>query len=222
MTSIKTLMEGDFVAHHGIHTSPQAEVVTTDHMLFDLDDMPSPVAVLAHGEGKLSLTNDTYGGMDILAYERFINQCTKPTSFLNGRMKCDYLAVHDAGDGYVLLIELTSALGTTQNLEKPVNKFKGGKYEKSEVQLASSLTDLLAVDTVGGLLTAKKHRVCLMAYRVYPHTDPDYLMKHPFERYLRVESKATAEDGAIVPCVAINSQGFEYRRISHDYSYHLA
>jgi hypothetical protein len=61
-----------------------------------------------------------------------------------------------------------------------------------------------------------------MAYRVNPHTDPDYLMKHPFERYLRVESKATAEDGAIVPCLMINNLGFEYRRISHEYSYRLA
>ena len=222
MTGIKALMEGDFVTHHGIHVSPQAEVVSTDEVLFDLDDMPSPVAVLAHGQGKLSLTNDTYGGMDILAYEKFINQCTKPASFLNGRKKCDYLAVHESDEGYALLIELTSALGTAQNLEKPIDKFPGGKYEKSEVQLASSLTDLLAVAAVGELMMARQHRVCLVAYRVSPHTDPDYLMKHPFERYLRVESKATAEDGAIVPCVAINSRGFEYRRISHEYSYRLA
>lgn len=222
MTGIKALMEGDFVAHHGIHASPQAEVISTDDELFDLDDMPSPVTVLAHGEGELSLSNDTFGGMDILAYEKFIYQCTKPTSFLIGRKKCDYLALHDADDGYALLIELTSALGTAQNLEKPIDKFPGGKYEKSEAQLASSLTDLLAVDTVRGLLMARHHRVCLMAYRVSPHTNREYLMKHPFERYLRVESKATAEYGAIVPCVAINSQGFEYRRISHEYSYHLA
>ena len=80
----------------------------------------------------------------------------------------------------------------------------------------------LAVAAVEELMMARQHRVCLMAYRVSPHTDPDYLMKHPFERYLRVESKATAEDGAIVPCLAINSQGFEYRRISHEYSYRLA
>lgn len=92
-------MECDFVSRHGIHVSPQAEVVSTDAVLFDIDDMPSPVALLAHGDGKLSLTNDTYGGMDILAYEKFIDQCSKPTSFLNGRKKCDYLAVHDADDG---------------------------------------------------------------------------------------------------------------------------
>lgn len=113
-------------------------------------------------------------------------------------------------------------MGTVQNLEKPIDKYPGGKYEKCVVQLENSLSDLLAVDNIGRLLMAKRQRVCLMAYRVDPHTDPDYLLKHPFEHYLMIESKATAEDGAIVPCMSINRQGFEYRRISHEYSYHLA
>lgn len=121
-----------------------------------------------------------------------------------------------------MLIELTSALGTAENLKKPIDKYPGGKYEKSEYQLASSLGDLLSVPTINTYMVAKAHRVCLMAYRVSPHSDPDYLMKHPYERYLKVESKVTAEDGALMPCTAINSLGFEYRRISHEYSFRLA
>ena len=222
MTSIKPLLESDFVAHHGIHVLPIADVITTDAMQFDLDDMPSPVRLMEHGEGKVSLTNGMYGTVEILAYENFINQCTKPSSFLNGRRKCDYMAIHFDDGGYVLLIEITSALGSVENLKKPLKNHPGGKYEKSEHQLASSLGDLFAVPAINAYLTAKAHRVCLMAYRVNPHTDPDYLIKHPFERYLRVESKTTAEDGAIVPCPAINNLGFEYRRISHEYSYRLA
>lgn len=222
MTSIKLLMEGDFVAHHAIHVAPVADVISTESKQFDLDDMPSPVQLMEHGKGKVSLTNDTYGTAEIMAYENFINRCTQPASFLNGRRKCDYMFVHRADKGYALLIELTSALGTAENLKKPIDKYPGGKYEKSEYQLANSLGDLLAVPTINAYLLAKAHRVCLMAYRVNPHTDPDYLMKHPFERYLKVESKATAEDGAIVPCLMINNLGFEYRRISHEYSYRLA
>lgn len=222
MTSIKPIMEADFVAHYGIHVSPQADVVATDVQLFDLDDMPSPIHIVSSGTGKVTLKNDTFGRVELMAYENFIKQCTKPSSFLNGRRKCDYLAVHESDKGYALLIELTSALGTADNLTIPIDKYPGGKYEKCEHQLASSLSDLLAVPAISALFTAKAHRVCLMAYRVNPHTDPDYLMKHPFERYLGVESKITAEDGAIVPCLAINDQGFEYRRISHDYSYHFA
>ena len=222
MTSIKPLLECDFVALHDIHVSPIADVISTENKQFDLDDMPSPIKLKEPGEGKVSLTNDVHGTIEILAYENFINQCTKPTSFLNGRRKCDYMLVHSDDKGYALLIELTSAIGTAENLKIPINKYPGGKYEKCEYQLASSLGDLLAVSTINSCLLAKAHRVCLMAYRVNPHTDPDYLMKHPFERYLKVESKATAEDGAIILCPAINSLGFEYRRISHEYSFRLA
>lgn len=222
MTSVKPLIEGDFVAHHGIHVSPQSDVVATDAPLFDLDDMPSPIHIVSTGAGKVTLKNDTFGYIELVAYENFINQCTKPSSFLHGRRKCDYMAVHTSNDGYAMLIELTSALGTAANLTIPIDKYPGGKYEKCEYQLACSLGDLLAVPSIYALLMAKAHRVCLMAYRVNPHTDPDYLMRHPFERYLGVESKTTAENGAIVPCLAINDQGFEYRRISHDYFYHLA
>lgn len=222
MTSIKPLLENDFVAHHGIHSMPVADVISSESNQFDLDDMPSPIQMMEHGRGKVSLTNDTYGTAEIVAYENFINQCTKPKSFLNGRRKCDYLLVHCADKGYAMLIELTSALGTNGNLKIPIDKYLGGKYEKCEYQLANSLDDLLAVPAINACLMGKAHRVCLMAYRVNPHTDPDYLMKHPFERYLRVESKATAEDGAIMPCLMINNLGFEYRRISHEYSYRLA
>ena len=221
MTSIKPLLECDFVAHHDIHMSPIADVISTENKQFDLDDMPSPFQLAEPGEGKVSLTNDVHGTIEILAYENFINQCTKPTSFLNGRRKCDYILVHSDDTGYALLVELTSALGTVENLKIPLDKYPGGKYEKCEYQLASSLGDLLAVPTINTCLLAKAHHVCLMAYSVNPHTDPDYLMKHPFERYLKVESKATAEDGAIIPCSAINSLGFEYRRISHEYSFRL-
>ena len=222
MTSIKPLLENDFVAHHGIRTTLVADVLSAESRQFDLDDMPSSVQLMEHGKGKVSLTNDVHGAVEILAYENFVNQCAKPKSFLNGRRKCDYMLVHYADKGYALLIELTSALGTSENLKIPINRYPGGKYEKCEYQLACSLGDLLAVPTINTCLLAKAHRVCLMAYRVNPHTDPDYLMKHPFERYLRVESKVTAEDGAIVPCLAINDMGFEYRRISHDYSFRLA
>ena len=222
MTSIKPLMESDFVAHYGIQVSPVADVISAGSIQFDLDDMPSPVQLMAAGEGVVSLSNDTHGTIEVLAYEHFVNQCTKPSSFLNGRRKCDYMLVHRADRGYVMLIELTSALGTAENLKKPIDRYPGGKNEKCEYQLASTLGDLLAVPNINTYLIAKTHRVCLMAYRVNPHTDPDYLMKHPFERYLKVESKATAEDGALIPCLAINSLGFEYRRISHDYSFRLA
>lgn len=222
MTNIKLLLERDFVAHHRVHSVINVDCVTTSCNQFDLDDMRSPIHLKPFGEGKASFINDTYGEMEIIAYEDFINQCKNPPSFLNGRMKCDYLAVHTDGSGYAILIELTSALGSVENLSKPVKIFKGGKYEKSEYQMAASLKDLLSVDSIKTYLESKAHRVCLMAYCVNPHTDPDYLMKHPFERYLEIESKATGEDGALIESIAINAFGFEYRRINHVYAYRMS
>lgn len=78
MTSIKPLLECDFVAHHNIHVSPVADVISTENKQFDLDDMPSPIKLSEPGDGKVSLTNDVQGTIEILAYENFINQCTKP------------------------------------------------------------------------------------------------------------------------------------------------
>lgn len=222
MTNIKLLLESDFVAHHKVHSVVQADCLTTDCEKFDLDDMPSPIQIIPFGEGKVSFVNDTYGELEIAAYEKFIDQCKKPSSFLKGRMKCDYLAVHEDDFGYAMLIELTSALGSDENLSMPIDKFKGGKNEKSEYQLTNSLKDLLSVDSIKTYFESKAQRVCLMAYRVNPHTDPDYLMKHPFERYLQIESKTTGEDGALMESSAINALGFEYRRINHNYAFRLS
>lgn len=231
---LKDLLEKDFVSHHGIHVSPVADAVMVSSAschccaygrcccpcgCFDLDDMPSPVQVLPLREGKVSFENKVHGEIEVVAYENFVNQCTRPASFLKGRKKCDYVLKHTDTSGYVLLLEVTSALGSIENLMKPTHKFQGGKFEKAEYQLGSSLDDLLDVPSIAKCLKAMRHCICLMAYKVLPHTDPMYLMLHPYtnpyERYLSVEAEATAENGAIVPCPMIEQKGFEYRRIDH-------
>ena len=78
------------------------------------------------------------------------------------------------------------------------------------------------MDSIKNYLESKAHRVCIMAYRVNPHTDSEYLKKHPFERYLGIESKITGEDGALMESPAINALGFEYRRINHNYAFSLS
>lgn len=42
------------------------------------------------------------------------------------------------------------------------------------------------------------------------------------ERYKQLESRVTGENGAILQQPAINAEGFEYRRISHTYSFKLS
>lgn len=226
---MKALLEDKFIAHYKLnHSVVNVDCYHTSLETFDLDEMPSPIKVLPVGNGKVTFKNNIHGETEIIPYEKFINQCKKPSSFLIGRKKCDYLLVHKDENGYSLLIELTSSLGNESGLAEPIltNKknailYSGGKYEKCVHQLAGSLTDLLDVPEIKGHLMAKQHRICLMAYRINPHTDPQYLIKHPFERYLSVESKVTAENGAIIPCPQIESLGFEYRRINHVNAFNL-
>ena len=106
---LKDLLEKDFVSHHGIHVSPVADAVMVSSAschccaygrcccpcgCFDLDDMPSPVQVLPLREGKVSFENKVHGEIEVVAYENFVNQCTRPASFLKGRKKCDYVLKH--------------------------------------------------------------------------------------------------------------------------------
>ncbi|MBO8432321.1 MAG: formylglycine-generating enzyme family protein [Bacteroidetes bacterium] len=56
--------------------------------------MPSPVQVLPLREGKVSFENKVHGEIEVVAYENFVNQCTRPASFLKGRKKCDYVLKH--------------------------------------------------------------------------------------------------------------------------------
>lgn len=219
---LNDLLERDFTAYYRIAVKPEADVLTVRYGRFDLKDMESPVAALAAGTGTATFDNNTYGALDIAAYEHFINQCTKPASFLVGRRRCDYLMCHQNQAGYVVLVELTSALGSAAALSKSIDKYPGGKYEKCEYQLSNSLRDLLSVPTIRSFIGAMSHRVCLMAYKISPHTDSDYLMRHPYERYLQTESKVTGENGAAVPCSMIEEHGFEYRRIGNGNIFRLA
>lgn len=224
---MKDLLENDYVAHFHLEHSrpkPAADCVTTDLAEFDVDDTVPPI--LPAGEGKLTLANRWFGALEIASYERFVDQCKKPASFLRGRKKCDLFALHRSDDGYAVLVELTNATGSVKNLSNPIPpigkpQYPGGKYEKAVVQLSSSLKDLLAVPAIKQRIEAKSHKVCLTAYRLYPHTDPKYLMKHPMERYLKTEAAETADCGAVLSCPEVERNGFEYRRISHDYAFQL-
>lgn len=226
---MKNLLENDFVTSLNVKSHPIADCLNVSSTEFDLDDMDSPINELAFGEGKVSFRNNTFGNIQVIAYENFIDQCVNPKSFLVGRKKCDYLMIHANSSGYVLLLEVSSALGDSSNLSQPIlskgkNKrvvYSGGKFQKCEEQLCSSLSDLMSVPSIKNILSSKERKVCLMGYRINPHTDRDYLLKHPFERYLHVEMKATAEKGALLPSPEINALGFEYRRISHVFAFDL-
>lgn len=224
---MKELLERDYIVGHNISSHGVTVVPEfTDSVDFDLNDV-FPVKILPIRTGQLSIHNEQ-GNLEIIHYENFVNQCRRPVSFLKGRKKCDMLLACIDRPETVLLIEMTSALGSCANLEKEIiNKtngavvFPGGKYEKCELQLYKSLQDLMSIHSISRALNSYSRRICLMAYKIEPYKNIQKCATKPYSRYLQIEAKETSDNGAIIPCPSIEALGFEYRRIEHSFVFSL-
>ena len=68
-----------------------------------------------------------------------------------------------------------------------------------------------------------KRKVCLMSYLIKPDEDSKVSSaQKSFGRYKLIESRETGENGALLEHPSINAEGFEFRRISHEYSFRLS
>ncbi len=227
---MKQLLENDFLKHYGVTSTVAIDCLCVTDVDFDLDDEDSSISLKALGAGKASFHNDK-GELEIVHYEDFINQCDKPPSFKKGRKKCDYLLYHTTTPETIMLLEITSALGSQANLEKPITHrttgkvlYEGGKFEKCEDQLFQSLSTLAEVPSISGKLNEYTKRICLMAYTIKPVQTWSQLILifiRPFARYLAIEAKETLGEGASIECPRIEGLGFEYRRIEHQYVFRL-
>ena len=224
---MKELLEKDYIVRHNISSRGVTVVPEiTGAVDFDLKD-DFPIKILPLGMGQLSIHNEK-GNLKIIHYENFVNQCKRPASFLRGRSKCDFILTCIDNHETVLLIEMTSALGSVANLKKAIIRetdgatvFPGGKFEKCEHQLYSSLKDLMDVHSISVFMNAYSKRVCLMAYKIEPYKDTPIVYPRPYSKYLQIESRATSDNGAIIPCPLIEALGFEYRRIEHSYVFSI-
>lgn len=225
---MKQLLENDFLKHYGVTSTVAIDCLSITDVDFDLDDEDSPISLKALGKGTASFHNDN-GELEIIHYEDFINKCNKPPSFKKGRKKCDYLLYHTTTTKTVVLLEITSALGSQANLEKAITHrttgkvlYEGGKFEKCEDQLFQSLRTLDKVPSISRRLKAYARRICLMAYTIKPtQAKSQSIGSRPFAKYLTIEAKATSDNGAIIDCPKIEELGFEYRRIEHQYVFKL-
>jgi len=228
MSNMKQLLENDFLKHYGVTSTVAIDCLCVTDVDFDLDDEDSSISLKALGAGKASFHNDN-GELEIIHYEDFINKCDKPPSFKKGRKKCDYLLCHTTTPETVMLLEITSALGSQANLEKRIVHrttcevlYEGGKFEKCEDQLFQSLCTLVKVPSISGKLNEYTRKICLMAYTIKPaQTKSQSIGSRPFAKYLTIEAKATSDNGAIIDCPRIEKLGFEYRRIEHQYVFKL-
>ena len=228
MSNMKQLLENDFLKHYGVTSTVAIDCLSITDVDFDLDDEDSSISLKALGAGKASFHNDN-GELEIIHYEDFINKCDKPPSFKKGRKKCDYLLCHTTTPETVMLLEITSALGSQANLEKRIVHrttcevlYEGGKFEKCEDQLFQSLCTLVKVPSISGKLNEYTRKICLMAYTIKPaQTKSQSIGSRPVAKYLTIEAKATSDNGAIIDCPRIEKLGFEYRRIEHQYVFKL-
>lgn len=221
---ISELLASDFLDFYHV-TKGQIRVVCQliHSEAFDLDDEQDSITFVKEaGQGKLSFTGN-HEQIEVVAYDDFFKQIKKPRAFAESHKQCDFLIVSDESATNFLLIEITSALGGTFNLRKPIlNKktgevlFPGGKYEKVENQLADSLRTLMAVPSINGKIANYNRKICLMGYKIIPYTEEIMRITHPFQRYLAIEMAETNNNGAIIRNAQIEAMGFEYRRISND------
>lgn len=223
---LKDLFDDDFVQHYNITSSNVAAVEhCVRESVFDLeDDENDPIK--NSGDGKVTIKN-TIEGMDVLEYEHFINQCNKPKSFANGRKRCDFVLTSQLPKDFVCLLELSSAIGDSAKalFNLPINHHQEGavsKAEKAEKQLLSTLETMMEVPAIKDNLQQSTKRVCLFAYRLFPRQSAEIRAANISDmhaRYLRIEAMETKDDGARLNSPDIEKYGFEYRRISHEYTF---
>ena len=203
------------------------EITAEEH--FDLIDGDQTV-IVDYKTGNISFDHSNQTAIEVINYEAYLIGL-KGTKFETGRKRCDFILYEIGGnaDSFYILNEQTSTKKTINNLSKPIldkNKnvtYPGGKYEKVEIQLLETLRTIKAVPAISTFIDRYKRKVCLMSYII--KIDEDSVIsgaRKPFERYRLVESRETGENGALLEHPLINAEGFEYRRISHDYSFKLS
>ena len=215
--AVKSLFTNDFVAHYGITTAVLADEYYVDKRLFELEDQAG-CPIVPYGAGKVRFVN-VPGGLDVFAYERFINSTDE--SFQNGLRRCDYLLTSNSSNYVVCLVELTSSENGLEGLAQSHKDLPGGKIKKIERHLLVSLQTMLSVPAIASNFAIRQHKICIGAYRVFRHRSRKQRIKFPNNRYLQIERQETQANGARVSVPAIEALGFEYYRITHGATFRL-
>ena len=221
-------LKQELPAHYGLHRSVvEVPAECTDELCFDLADGHDTM-IVAYGSGNVSFDRSCQTTVQVIDYECYLNGLAG-TGFERGRLRCDFIVYDAEKNGFFILNEQTSATGGIRNLQKPILdkktgnvKFPGGKYEKVEAQLIETLRTLKAVPGIDTFMGKFARKVCLMSYILTCREEKDEVSeaRRTFTvRYRQVEARETGEDGALLVCPGLNAEGFEYRRISHEYSF---
>lgn len=222
---MKSLLENDLPAHYGVGRRRSCAEIRTTFPEFDLTE-DDACFVVDYKTGFASFCDNPYL-LSVINYDTYIGKFTG-TEIAEGRRRCDFVITDVESDEIVILCELTSSIGGTDNLLSPIKKkkkdggvtvvFPGGKYQKAEFQLSQSLETMTEVPSIAAYFDGKRRKVCLMSYLIKPANDNAV---NAFNRNRLTEAEEAGENGAQVSCPQIERYGFDYFRISHAYSFRV-
>lgn len=225
------LLTNDLPSHYGLHRSTFCIISKKTNLeQFDLTENEDTI-VVPYKNGNVSFDHANQTEIEIINYEKYLNSLSG-TAFERGRKRCDLILYEKGGNAnsFFLLNEQTTTLSPATTLSKPIlDKDKNvvypkGKYEKVEEQLLETLQTLKGVSSIASFINKYQRKVALMSYQIIPKSTSAaaYTRTAFADRYKKVEAQETGEEGALLPHERLNVEGFEYRRISHEYSFRLS
>lgn len=215
---MKHLLENDFPAYYGVGRRRNVVEEKINDAYFDLLDVETNYLAL-HRQGEASFANR---GMDlsVVKYDRYLD-LFDGTCMSDGKRRCDFIITDFGNNELIALSELTSAIGEIEQLNKPIDRFPGGKFEKVEKQLSDTLANIMPVPSIQAYIKAKSRKICVTSYIIHPRLDETESVRKAFNRNLTTEAAEAGDGGAQIACPVIEQYGFMYYRISHDYTFVL-
>lgn len=221
--SFKELVDKVFLRGHGI---PENKIKAIDSEItssikFDLIDL-SENFVVEHGKGTGSFKNNKEFDIEVLAYGKLIKDNdykydTKYVAF-KGYKNCDFI-LYSSANSAIIFNEHTSSIDGTKNLTIEDRKTGLSKFQKVEIQLRDSVKKMLEIREINDFITACSTKICLCSYKLY--TGENSAQK-AFNRLSNILDKELGEEGIKLSSPEIEKYGFEYRRISHNYSLEIS
>lgn len=220
---IKQLIDSHFARNYHFRRVVTIDESRTKEERFDLKG-ENGASVVAYGGGFASFKNDSHNEIAVLDYEGYIDKYAG-SAFHKGRLKCDYI-LESEKEATVIFNEITSSNRGIENLQKAITgrkSYPGGKFEKAENQLFYSLQTLSGVPEVAAYFEKQAKKVCLCSYKLYV-SEEQSLIGNPVSVFTRGLSEAdmqAGENGVKISSPQIEAFGFEFRRISHSYTFNI-
>lgn len=195
---------------------------TTDAQ-FDLVD--ATPAITNPGNGAVTIANPNSAICEIFHLDGFLKQYNK-YAFTNGINPCDYLVT--VKEKSLLFVELTES-NDVNNLQKAIkNKktgniiFPGGKNEKAQKQLESSVGLFMKDQCFQQAASAFSKKTCIFGYKICTASGPGGV-KAPkvFSRSRTIASQLTQNKGEQLSSPVLETLGFSLYRIAHPYKFDI-